>query len=101
MTSLQKVGLIAFIAFIFSIVMVYMDIKGMRPDIAGMALILFISIYSGFGLVAGWELLSKWLKLEIPLLLQPLYFIIKWYLAVYIGLIYLPFWLFKKYRNTN
>ena len=44
----------------------------------------------------GWELLTFRFESKIPSYLKLLFYIPKFYFSMLIGLIYLPFWLFKK-----
>jgi len=96
MIKLPKLSILIYVILVFSSILVLMDIRATQRDILSTIIILGICVYSGFGVLAGWDLLTFAFELKVPKIILPIYLGLKFYLSIYIGLFYLPIWVVKK-----
>ena len=80
--------------------LIYLFVKDFKGDfIFNMTIFIGLYVYvtyAPFGIVAGWELLTFRYESKFFPFLKFLYYIPKFCVSIFVGLIYLPFWLFKK-----
>jgi len=77
---------------------VYRQVRGVELDTGFLLMLLFGSFYYGFSIVAGWQFLHKFSYRYfsiVPIIGWIFYVVIKFYLSVFVGIFYLPFWIYK------
>jgi len=77
---------------------IYRQIRGVELDFGFLLILLFGSFYYGFSIVAGWQYLHKFSYRHfsiVPIIGWIFYVAIKFYLSVFVGIFYLPFWIYK------
>jgi hypothetical protein len=68
------------------------------------ALLIVVNVYYLMGLVVGWKTLNKMTPrvfLFLPLIGWAIYFLVKVYISMFVGLIWTPFWFAKKIKRLN
>jgi membrane-bound acyltransferase YfiQ involved in biofilm formation len=73
-------------------------VEGKELDFGFLLILLFGSFYYGFSIVAGWQFLNKLSHRYfsiVPIIGWIFYVVIKFYLSVFVGIFYLPFWIYK------
>lgn len=93
---MNKVIYTLYTGLLSATLLIYLDLKEFEIGFLQIINIIIISLYSGFGLFAGWELLTFSFEQKMSKPMVILYFIPKAYLSMYVGIVYLPFWLFKR-----
>ncbi len=74
------------------------QVRGEELDFGSSLILLFGSFYYGFSIVAGWQFLHKFSYRYfsiVPVIGWIFYVVIKFYLSVFVGIFYLPFWIYK------
>ncbi len=92
----KKLIFVLYTGLLFCSILVYCEIKQYSLDVISIVNALLVCFYAGFALFTGWDLFTFPYEKKINVFFKILFFIPKFYLSAYIGLIYLPVWLFRK-----